>query len=326
MLTDAVESFPASGGSGFAVTGSDLGHQLHGDTGGSNRSPVSASTWWDLASLTKVLVTTPLVIAAFNDTTLDPSITLADLGFVQGGPVSTADAESLLTHTSGAPPELALESSDVDHALATSQFSEPGSVVYSDVGFIALGRMLELSTGTSFAQLAHHHVAGLEAAHQVRFGSAPGENWAESDPALKGLVHDPVARQAGGLLGHAGVFATIEGAAKLAQWWVDRLDYDHNVGQAVSTRSRPASGGNRGWGWALQGDDYACAPGWPTSTASHTGFTGTAVALDPESHRCVVLLSNAVSRGDHAALRWLRSAMAELAPRQQDESRDGTVW
>jgi CubicO group peptidase (beta-lactamase class C family) len=66
-------------------------------------------------------------------------------------------------------------------------------------------------------------------------------------------------------------------------------------------------------------------PGWPAATVSHTGFTGTAVAFDPDGGTFALVLSNAVADGSGASLRWLRSMFASLAPSVNPSGRDGTV-
>jgi CubicO group peptidase (beta-lactamase class C family) len=132
---------------------------------------------------------------------------------------------------------------------------------------------------------------------------ADGTPWA-------GTVHDENARLMGGVAGHAGLFSTAADLARFAAWWVgDR-------GGPVPVRLRREAGacqtaglgGSRGLGWVCEGDRFDILGGhWPATAVSHTGFTGTSIALDPASGAWLVLLTNAVHFGrDATTIRALR--------------------
>jgi CubicO group peptidase (beta-lactamase class C family) len=163
-----------------------------------------------------------------------------------------------------------------------------------------------------------------------------------------GIVHDENARVMGGVAGHAGVFAPVANLARFAAWWVSSADgpvpaalrreaetcqtpgllarqrfpsqpapTDH-VPPTNRPRptSRPASpdrppGGRRGLGWVRPGDRFDILAGaWPETAVSHTGFTGTSIALDSASGAWLVLLTNRVQFGrDVTAIRALRRAV-----------------
>jgi CubicO group peptidase (beta-lactamase class C family) len=120
----------------------------------------------------------------------------------------------------------------------------------------------------------------------------------------------------GGVAGHAGLFATAPDLARFAAWWVSEDD------TAVPVRLRRAAtacqtgevGGRRGYGWACAGDAFDFLRGhWPPTAVSHTGFTGTSLALDPATGRWLVLLTNAVHFGrDPTAVQALRRAVHAL--------------
>jgi CubicO group peptidase (beta-lactamase class C family) len=117
-----------------------------------------------------------------------------------------------------------------------------------------------------------------------------------------GQPHDRNARLYGGAAGHAGLFAPLSDVARFAASWVSDED------GPVSRRTRGEAarcqteglGGSRGWGWMTRGDGQDFLPAnWPSTAATHTGFTGTSIALDPVRGWWVCLLTNAIHAGRH---------------------------
>jgi CubicO group peptidase (beta-lactamase class C family) len=123
-------------------------------------------------------------------------------------------------------------------------------------------------------------------------------------------VHDENARLMGGVAGHAGLFAPAADLARFAAWWVSDSDavVPAALRRSATTCQTEGLGGHRGFGWACRGDDFDILDGlWPPTAVSHTGFTGTSLALDPPTGLWVVLLTNAVHAGrDPAAVKALR--------------------
>jgi CubicO group peptidase (beta-lactamase class C family) len=128
-----------------------------------------------------------------------------------------------------------------------------------------------------------------------------------------GVVHDENARLMGGVAGHAGLFATAADLARFAAWWVSEDDTAVPAGlrRAAATCQTGEAGGRRGYGWTCAGDAFDFLRGhWPPTAVSHTGFTGTSLALDPATGRWLVLLTNAVHFGrDAIAVQALRRAV-----------------
>lgn len=150
-------------------------------------------------------------------------------------------------------------------------------------------------------------VAGRFAATERR---ADGTCWT-------GTVHDKNARLMGGTAGHAGLFSTVADLARLAGWWVSDADrpVSARLRRAAETCGTPGLGGRRGLGWVCAGDRHDILGGhWPASAVSHTGFTGTSLALDAPGGGWAVLLANAVHFGrDAAASRALRRDLYRAA-------------
>jgi CubicO group peptidase (beta-lactamase class C family) len=115
---------------------------------------VTPDTWYDLASLTKVLCTVPLVLEAITSGRLDPQAPLRDvlpeIAWLQERPnLGDATVLQLATHTSGLPAWQPLYTLGLDRPtlvvrlLHTPLEREPGRIVYSDLGFMLLGNILE---------------------------------------------------------------------------------------------------------------------------------------------------------------------------------------
>lgn len=312
-----------------------FGTVLAGAGGG---GPVTAATRWDLASLTKVLATVPalLRLVAARELTLDAR--LGDLlPELAAAPAAGATVEQLLAHVSGLPAEAAPpthaapapaasahDDSPPDSALAlvaAAPCERPATVRYSDVGFLALGAIVERLDGRPLAQaLAAATVAPL-GLRDTSFGSAPASRTVPTGAPLAGgpprqRTHDPVARRLGGTGGHAGMFGSLRDVVALVQAW---LADDAWIAPALRERawrchSGARPGGRRGLGWCLPGDDFHCARrGWAPSAVSHTGFTGTSVVLDPPTGAWCVLLTDLLPvGGDASAIVRLRLDVHEL--------------
>jgi CubicO group peptidase (beta-lactamase class C family) len=300
--------------------------------------PMSAGTIFDIASLTKVAGTATAVLAltATGALGLDDPVTsylpgfAADLGGRGGregheGPVTI---RHLLTHTSGLPATAEFyrwcRSRDelVNALLRTPLEAPPGSqVVYSDLGFMTLGEVARVVSGAPLDVTVGELVTGPLGLSSTRFGplDVPASQVAATEPRegggppWTGTVHDENARAAGGVSGHAGLFSTVDDLARFAQWWVSDRDgpVPAALRRAATSDQTPGLCGHRGLGWVRVGDRFdILGPAWPPTAVSHTGFTGTSLALDPPSRVWAVLLTNAVHFGrDHTAIRALRRAL-----------------
>jgi CubicO group peptidase (beta-lactamase class C family) len=290
--------------------------------------PMRADTVFDLASLTKVVATATvtLALAGAGELRLDDPVAgyLPDAPACGGG-VTVAH---LLTHTAGLPgsrpfyrwcrsgPELLRDL----HRITPGQ--PPGSrVAYSDPGFILLGEVVAAVAGEPLDAAVRRLVTGPLGMTATRFRpNGPAERFAATErrgdgSAWTGIVHDENARLLGGVAGHAGLFAPSDDLARFAAWWVSDDDavVPAALRRAAASCRTEGLGGRRGYGWACSGDAFdILGARWPPTAVSHTGFTGTSLALDPASGRWVVLLTNAVHAGrDAAAVQALRRAVHE---------------
>ncbi|MDH6126850.1 serine hydrolase domain-containing protein [Kitasatospora sp. GP82] len=262
-------------------------------------------TRYDLASLTKVVATWPLVGRAVRAGLLDLDAPvrsyLPDLP--PEAPGSSLTIRHLMTHTSGL-----LDHTRFDRYLGDptplaqlicqeALISEPGSRHhYIDRGFILLGllltalhgRRLDLTADEMWRELGMAETAygPLLRTPQV----APTEPRLVGAPRIWGTVHDPSAALMGGIAGHAGAFST---AADLAAFARHALTSPW-LAESMRPAARIEPGRHRGLAWITTDGEPPSPVG---AVAYHHGFTGTSLHLTPHSGRYLVILTNSVYYG-----------------------------
>jgi CubicO group peptidase (beta-lactamase class C family) len=281
---------------------------------------VYVDTRFDLASLTKPIVTTvALALVARGDVSLDGSlldlvpewrntdhaaITLRQILAHNAGFQSGADYRSILGER--------VEEFALTRPLAASAGER---VIYSDLGFIALGTIVERAAGASLASVVRGVLAPLNVPSLSYLPSARERRFipATENDAWRGLVqgsvHDEKAHLMGGVAGHAGIFGNARDAARIADWYL------RNNGLAREALREQAFDpiARRGLGWVLKtSDENSCGAKMGPNTFGHTGFTGTCVWSDPDRDLTVVLLTNTVHYGRHDT-RDLRAAICDAA-------------
>lgn len=272
-------------------------------------APLERGTWFDLASLTKVLLTVPALLGLVEAGRLDLSDPLArplpDLCQVSGDPgLRGLTLLQLLTHTGGLPAWAPLYSWGSDpatlKALVLQRDWPLGPAVYSDIGFILLGILVERLTGTDLADVPLG--AGLSA-RPAPDSCAATEACPWRGRILRGETHDENAFALGGLAGHAGLFGTIDGVLDAA---AGLLAAETLSPGAIAAMRRPRTA-TRALGWQVPHD--TAAPGQPAwtggslcspATIGHTGFTGTGLWLDFERGYGWAVLANRIHPSRHA--------------------------
>ncbi len=290
--------------------------------------PAHPGTRFDLASLTKLFVATlALGAVARGKLTLDGELT----PFIpewEGTAHAAITLRRLLAHTSGmlsGADYRTLVGVDVERfALTRPLVAAPGErVIYSDLGFIALGALLTRVQGCSLAWAVHRFGrfgvnAGYNPKGEDRF-DVPATECDDWRGRVRGTVHDEKAALMGGVAGHAGMFGSAHDVAILCEAFLApacgrewTMLPDELAREAISEQgSDPVL--RRGLGWALKtSDENSCGTAMSSATFGHTGFTGTCVWADPERDLSVVLLTNAVYFGRND-LRDLRAAVNDAA-------------
>jgi CubicO group peptidase (beta-lactamase class C family) len=292
--------------------------------------PMRLDTLFDIASLTKVVATLPAVLGlvASGAVALDEPVASYCARFAAANK-ATITVRQLLTHTSGLPAHRELwrshddPASLLDAALAEPAEDPPSTVVrYSDLGFIALGAVASAASGLPLDRAARELVfepLGM-ASTSYRPAGAAAATAAATEPfedgkARVGVVHDENAAGLGGVAGHAGCFSNlVDLSCYLAAWADGAHELQALFGEGLRIEALRCQtgglGGHRGLGWTARGDAYDhLGTGWPNRSVGHTGFTGTSLALDPESGTFVVLLTNAVRFGRTGVMVPLRRAL-----------------
>jgi serine-type D-Ala-D-Ala carboxypeptidase len=270
----------------------------------------SQQTRYDLASLTKVLATVPLALAFAERGLwrLDDRI----VEWLPDFPRHDIALRSLLTHTSGLPAHsefyrLAGGPEAIRRAVVAEATPglAPGTVCYSDLGYMLLGWALEACARRPLEELFDELIAKPLGLTQSRFCPPLSERRLTAATELDGdqrltpglvwgEVHDGNAWALGGVAGHAGLFAPVDDVARAASALLapDR----HPVLSAASLagmrrRQAGAPPDVRALGWRLDAADWGA---WPPDTCWHTGFTGTSVLFSVQAGLAVVLLFGGV--------------------------------
>ncbi|WP_051451071.1 serine hydrolase domain-containing protein [Actinospica robiniae] len=285
---------------------------------------ITPDTLFDLASLTKVVATTPCVLRLADAGELDLDTPVA--GYLPEFAGEDVTPRHLLTHTAGLPSHRLLyqlpggPKERLAAAYHEPLISRPGEqVCYSDLGFILLGELVGKLTGSPLDAAARELVFDpLGMADTGYLPTAPRERFAATEPRPDtglpqiGVVHDENAEALGGVAGHAGVFGTVGDLVRYVRngWLAEESPIlsPRIRREAFTCQTAAAEGGRRGLGWALAGDQWDhMTAAWPDSRAGHTGFTGVSAALDPASGLWTLLLTNAVHLGrDHSGIILLR--------------------
>ncbi len=291
--------------------------------------PATAETIYDLASLTKPLVTGLLCSRRIEagELTLDSSVAhyLAEFDRTDKQDITVRE---LLTHTSGLPawqPLYILAEGQRERAvgaIASLKLEyKPGMrVVYSDLGFILLGFLLERMTGSRLAQLARQEIIGLLKLQRTFFnpeqsmqsgiaacelgngyeremcsdkGGNGYEDWRKD--LIWGQVHDGNAHFLGGAAGHAGLFSTAQETFVLAQQFLagESKLLKPETCELFRQNMTPGLEEARSLSWQLAATkDSSAGPDLPGNSFGHTGFTGTSCWTDPQHERVFILLTN----------------------------------
>ena len=311
------------------------------------REPMTADTIFDLASLTKVVATTPSVMALVEDGAIrlrDP-VSRHVPGFERHGK-DAVTVEHLLTHVSGLRPDLPLEEEFEGYAEAIRRVLDerleapPGEAfIYSDLNFVLLGEMVGRVSGQPLDVFAEERLfrplgmrdTAFRPPAALRARIAPTEactplGWPCGGPEgvmLRGTVHDPTARRMGGVAGHAGLFGTADDLARFGAMLLGggRVSADEPAVLSpltvarMTTPSTPVDlDDRRGLGWDMD-SRYSANRGdlFPDGSFGHTGFTGTSIWIDPGTETVVVFLSSRVHPDGGGNVVGLRGRVATVA-------------
>jgi CubicO group peptidase (beta-lactamase class C family) len=306
-----------------------------------NAPPTDETTVFDLASLTKVMATATIVMELLRTASMDLDEPIAaSFEEWRGNDRVSVTVRDLLEHCSGLPARLidapAQGPREFEHDICTLplEYSPRRAAVYSDLGFILLGFLAAKRGGASLAsqfdvlcarfapevqpsgrsELLSFTIAGPT--KQLAAPTMPLDDDPRRGRRLAGEVHDSYAAALGGAAGHAGLFGTAAGVARLARVVLraarggdeEPSPFSSARVKLFTTRSRVA-GSSRALGWDTMLPTSSCGVHMSPSAFGHVGFTGTSLWIDPARNRYFVALTNrALTRTSLEDMRLVRRA------------------
>ncbi|MBE3576561.1 MAG: beta-lactamase family protein [Limnochordales bacterium] len=292
--------------------------------------PMEKDTLFDLASVTKLFTATAvMILLEEGKLRLDDPVKDFIPAFAQKGKQDIT-IRQLLTHTSGLPAWAPLyrevKSKDEMYAKICAMELEnpPGTeYVYSDLGYIMLGAIVEKVSGKPLDQFIKERITDPLGMEHTFYN--PGPEWREKAAATEydatfrrrliiGEVHDENAWAMGGVSGHAGLFSTAADMARFAQMFLNYGSYgDVQILSPatvvlMTTNHTLEVGVRHGLGWDLKSVEYSSAGDlFSLNSYGHTGFTGTSIWIDPTLQLFSVLLTNRVHPSrSNTRITWVR--------------------
>ncbi|MBI1325240.1 DUF1343 domain-containing protein [bacterium] len=296
--------------------------------------PMTLDTIFDMASLTKPVATATSIMILVEEGKIrlsDPvrKFLLDWDNHGKGG----ITIDQLLRHRSGLIPDNPIGDYADGPETAWKKLAEqdlvgsPGEYFrYSDVGFIALGRIVEKVSGMPLDEFARKRIfepLGMtDTGYAPKEAPLPADKLARTAPTEKvggemarGRVHDPRARALGGTAGHAGLFSSVSDITAYAQALLKggvgsngaRVLAPLTVRLMIDAADSPA-GQRRGLGWDVRtGYSHPRGAFMGPKSFGHTGFTGTSLWIDPETGLFVVILASRLhpdGKGDASSIRY----------------------
>jgi CubicO group peptidase (beta-lactamase class C family) len=299
---------------------------------------VSPATVYDLASLTKPIATVSVAMRLVEARSLDVDAPIASLepGW-RGADRLQASVRDLLEHSAGLPAWAPLWKNHAGRdgivAAACSvplEYRPRSQSLYSDLGFIVLGAVLErvgeAALDEQFDRMCEGWLAGGAEGTSMRFVPPPAARGRTAptrfsdarERLLVAEVDDDNAWAMGGVAGHAGLFGTAPAVGAFARTVMQALRGEHEAERHLAGRctlrrfleGSAVPGSSRALGWDLMRTTSSCGGRMSASAFGHTGFTGTSLWIDPALDFYAVLLANRVHplAGPNEPMQALRRA------------------
>ncbi len=281
----------------------------------------TTSTWFDAASLTKVMATLPAALYLINREKL--ALHAPVQHYIPEFTFKSITIYHLLTHTAGLSADLSHKSRwhkrNIFHELlASTLVTKPGETVkYTDLGMILLGKVIERVTAKPLNDLVETELYPrwnmpnttylLTEKQKMETASTEWDN----GQYLQGEVHDEKAFQMGGVSGNAGLFTTAEDMEAYGLKWL-YPDSQAVIDPYLLKGACQEHKQGRGLGWEVWnriGDPPSCGEHWPPGSFGHTGFTGTSLWINPKDEIITVLLTNVVHYGRNHNLKTIRKEL-----------------
>lgn len=291
------------------------------------RIDMTTDTIFDAASLTKVMATLPALLVCLERGMLDLDDAVAYYFPEFSTHYGDVTIKHLATHTSGWEPfiQFYVHKTPLHLVMATiaaqpKRHAVGEQVIYSDLNFIVLGKIIEVVTNESLADFTATNIYKPLKMKSTQFNPpadlqariAPTEPIAEGG-CVWGHVHDENAHYFGGVSGHAGLFTTAGDALKFGQTFLrggTPLLQTATV-QLAAKNFTAQTNDRRGIGWDLYADGKFSGQ-YLMDGFGHTGFTGTSIWVSPTKDLVVVLLTNRVHFGRETNIGQFRRIVHNL--------------
>jgi len=291
-------------------------------------APTPESAIFDLASLTKPIATTSVILQLMISHAVSADTPVAEFFSEWIGPDrASATVLDLLEHSSGLParlldaPPSTRREFEHDICALPLEYAPRTRSIYSDLDFILLGFLAEdrgqASLARQFASILDRlatvvaepesHFLAFDVPHQARGRVAPTVAMPEDlrrGQTLKGEVHDNYAAALGGVAGHAGLFGTAGSVGWFARAVLRAAIDDRTMPSPLTpqlvhraTQKSRVPGSSRALGWDTMLPTSSCGSQMSPAAFGHVGFTGTSLWIDPVLDRYFVLLTNRVGGG-----------------------------
>lgn len=264
---------------------------------------IDKNTLFDMASVTKIVVTTPLCLIAIDKGLLSPSDKVSKF-FSCPGDKKELTVYHLLTHTMGIGHKSLCSGENTyenigQYILDIPSDIEIGSdVLYSCPGFILLGKILEKVFGDRLDRLFEKYVAEPLKMTSSSFLPNRSKDIVNSNRSLpdKGVVNDYNCRHLGGVAGNAGLFSNVSDMTKYVQMILNfgAPLFDFKIFDMATKNYTKKMAESRGLGFLYVDERYKQTGGlFRDGSIGHCGHTGQSVFADPDSGLYVIILSDA---------------------------------
>lgn len=336
-LNNYIETLTGEGvfpGATYALVTMD---DIYVDSAGSRQvvpeeRPMHKDTIFDLASLTKPVSTTTCILILIEKGLITLNTKVKKI--LPEYKYEDITVKHLITHTAGYPPEppfrLDMNYDEVKESIfnAVPDYEiKDRSVIYSDVGFLLLGLIIEKLTG-SYSEFARENI--FEVLDMKDTGFNPDEKIAQRCAAtefcnlrkkiLLGQVHDEKSFLLNGVAGHAGLFSTAYDLANFVQMilndgvYKEKIVLSKNSIDLIFKSQTKYLDWNRSVGWAMKEEDSTMGDLVSEMSIYHTGFTGGSILIDKHYGKAFILLTNRVHPSrDNKKLLSYRSKINNVA-------------
>lgn len=285
-----------------------------------NSKKVEIDEIFDLASVSKVLGTTSVIMKLYEEGKI--SISNNAMNYLPGFEVNGKEditIENLLHHNSGLQPYYRPQPGEKGDSLISilknlnKEYPTGEKMVYSCLNFISLMKISENITGERFDNQFYKIITepmGLKRTFYTP-DSVYYNSIMPTEDSLVGMVHDPFAAGLDGISGNAGLFSTGEDISQICMMYLNKGNYKgkqifkKETIEKFTSHSSNISSRALGWDTNIEGGK-SCGVMFSKSSFGHTGYTGTSVWIDPQNDFFVVFLTNRVYPDDKASVGQLR--------------------